>query len=38
MKKILVLAAAALALVGCDQYVTRTFGGETSLRFLPARN
>lgn len=35
MKKILVLAAAALALVGCDQYVTRTFGGETKLE-IPA--
>lgn len=30
MKKILIVAA-ALALVGCDQYVTRTFGGETKL-------
>ena len=30
MKKILIVAA-ALALAGCDQYVTRTFGGETTL-------
>ena len=34
MKKILIVAA-ALALVGCDQYVTRTFGGETKLA-IPA--
>lgn len=30
MKKILIVAV-ALALAGCDQYVTRTFGGETKL-------
>ena len=31
MKTAVIIAAAVLALAGCDQYVTRTFGGETKI-------
>lgn len=31
MKTAIIIAAAVLALAGCDQYVTRTFGGETKI-------
>lgn len=31
MKTLVITAIAAFALAGCDQYVTRTFGGESKL-------
>lgn len=31
MKTAVIIAAAVLALAGCDQYATRTFGGETKI-------